>query len=122
PVPSRRKSRPSPSKQLLKIDVPLHSHKAGINRPVAQATRRVTPNLSHILRVEGDSLVRSPVSKAAQFRADSDEFMLVIAIPPVTSFAVPVTVMMMMPIFIVPVVISTVFVSSKCQRCEHDHC
>jgi hypothetical protein len=104
-----------PSKQLLEINVSLKAHQAGINRPAAHAARRVTPNFGHILRIEGDSFVRSSGSKAAQFRADSDEFMLVIAVLPIASLTVPVAVMMMMPVFIIPVVISTL-VRKGCQR------
>jgi hypothetical protein len=116
PIPPCGKASSSPSKQLLEVNVSLKAHQAGINRPTAHAARRVTPNFSHILRIEGDSFVRSSGSKAAQFRADSDEFMLVIAVLPIASLTVPVAVMMMMPVFIIPVVISTVLVRKGCQR------
>ena len=116
PIPPCGKASASPSKQLLKINVSLKAHQAGINGPGAYAAGRVTPNLTYILRIEGDSFVRNSCSESAQLRSDSDEFMFVIAILPVASLTVPVTVMMVMPIFVIPVVISTIFIGKGCQR------
>jgi hypothetical protein len=42
--------------------------------------------------------------------------MLVIAITPVAALTVPVAIMMVVPIFVIPVVISTVLVSKGRQR------
>ena len=113
PVPPCGKASSLPSNQLLQINIPLKAHQACINCPCALAAGQVAPNLGHVLRIESDSFVRNSGSKAAQFRADSDEFMLVIAISPVASLTVPVAVMMMMPILIIPVVISTVLVRNS---------
>jgi hypothetical protein len=109
PVPPRGKAGSWLSDELLEINVPLKAHEAGLNCPAAHAARRVTPNLSHILRTQSDSFIRSSRSKAAQFRADSDEFVVVIAIT-------PVAIMMIVPIFVIPIVISAVLVGKCCQR------
>src|SRR5215472_15279710 len=82
PVPPCGKTSSLPSKQLLKINVPLKRHQAGINCPVAHAAQRVTPNLGRILYIERDPFVLSSGAEASQIRADLDEFMLVIAIHP----------------------------------------
>jgi len=66
------------------------------------------------LRVKSDAFVRESGSKAAPIRTDPDEFMLVIVVMPITSLTMPVAVMMMMPIIIIPVVISTVLVGKRC--------
>ena len=113
PVPPCGKASSLPSKQLLKINVALKAHQAGINRPVAYSSDRVTPNLSDVLRIEGDSLVGSSASKAAQVRSYLDEYMLVITILPIAPLTVPVAVMMVVPIFVVPVVVPAV-VLGKC--------
>jgi hypothetical protein len=42
--------------------------------------------------------------------------MFVIAIHPIASFTVPISVMMMVPIFVVPVVISAVVLGKSSQR------
>ena len=49
-------------------------------------------------------------------RANPNELMVVMMITPVAVLTVPVAVMLMMPIFIVPVVISMIFVGQRCQR------
>jgi hypothetical protein len=116
PVPPRGKAGSWLSDELLEINVPLKAHEAGLNCPAAHAARRVTPNLSHILRTQSDSFIRSSRSKAAQFRADSDEFAVVIAITPVASLTAPVAIMMIVPIFVIPIVISAVLVGKCYQR------
>jgi hypothetical protein len=113
PVPPCGKTSSSPSKQFLKINVPLKGHLTGINRPTAYTAHRVTPNLSDIFRAKGDAFVRSSGSKTAHSRTDRDKFMLVIPISPIASFTVPVAVMLVTPIFVVPVVISAI-VLAKC--------
>jgi hypothetical protein len=99
-----------PRKQLLKINIPLKAHQAGINCPSAFAACRIAPNLGHILRVKSDTSVRSFGPKAVPIRTNLDEFILVLPVTPIASFAVPVAVMVMMPIFIIPVVITMVLV------------
>jgi hypothetical protein len=47
--------------------------------------------------------------------------MLVIVITPVASLTMPVAVMMMMPIIIIPVVISTVLVGKRCPNYRPYH-
>lgn len=115
PVPLCGKASSSPSKQFLKINIPLNAHQAGINCPSAYAARRIAPNLRHILRVKRDASARNSSSKTGHIRADSDEFVLAILVAPVASLTVPVAVMMMMPIFIIPIVISTILVGKGCQ-------
>ena len=65
PIPPCGKASSSPSKQLLKINVPLKAHQAGIDRPAAHAARWITPNLSDILRIKSDTFVHNSGSKAA---------------------------------------------------------
>ena len=43
-------------------------------------------------------------------RADPDEFMIVMVGVPITALAVPITVMLMMPVLVIPIVVRTVFV------------
>ena len=48
-------------------------------------------------------------------RADPDEHMFVLVITPVASLALPIAVVFVMPVLVVPVVISTVLVGERCQ-------
>src|SRR5215469_2951666 len=59
PIPLCGKASSLPSKQLLEINVSLKAHQAGINRCTAHAPRWVAPNFSDILRIKGDTFVRS---------------------------------------------------------------
>lgn len=54
------------------------------------------------------------------YRANVDKHMLVMVVLPVTSFSVPITVMLMMPIFIVPIVVVMIFVSQRSDRTAND--
>jgi hypothetical protein len=48
-------------------------------------------------------------------RTDADEVTSVMVVTPVASLAVPITVVLMMPVLVIPIVISTVFVSQGSQ-------
>lgn len=54
------------------------------------------------------------------YRANVDKHMFVMVVLPVTSFSVPITVMFMMPIFIVPVVVMMIFVCQRSDRTAND--
>lgn len=47
---------------------------------------------------------------------DSDESMFVMVVTPITSLAMPIAVMLMMPVSVIPVVVSVILVAQRCQR------
>jgi hypothetical protein len=49
-------------------------------------------------------------------RADLDELMVAVMVPPITPFTVPVTVMVLTPVRVIPITISTIFVGPRVQR------
>jgi hypothetical protein len=50
------------------------------------------------------------------YRADLNEFMVVVMVPPIPPFTVPVTVVVLMPVRVVPIMIPTIFIGPCNQR------